>query len=170
MRKLLALLLVSSSVAAIADGNNLYVGVGAGAGWNNVQSPDMAFRLDGGYNLTDTWAIEVGTTGLTQSGGSPNQSMEFYDLSVKGAFPLSDNFSLVGQLGGAYGSPGATDFTTGGYSSGAYQAGWDFLAGAGVQFNINRQFALSLTDYYYFGAPNPQGNTDLLLVGAKFNF
>ena len=180
MKKLLGMILLASSVAAVADGNNLYVGVGAGAAWNNIQAPDAAFRLDGGYNLNDNWAIEAGTTGLTQSGGTPNQSMQYYDLSIKGTAPVSDTLSLVGQIGGAYGSPGATDYTT--TCSISYllnttctnannqQGGWNALVAAGVQFDITRQFSLNLTDYYYFGANSPQGETNVLLGGAKFNF
>lgn len=173
MKKLLSVLLVSSSVAALADGNSLYVGVGAGAAWNDIQAPDAAFRLDGGVNINDNWAIEAGTTGLTQSGGTPNQSMQYYDLSLKGTLPLSDAFALFAQLGGAYGSPGATDYTAALNNQGrqaSQQGGWNFLTAAGVQFNVTRQFSLNLTDYYYYGAPNPQGNTDVLLIGAKFNF
>ncbi len=173
VKKLLAMLLASSSIYASADGNNLYVGAGAGAGWNNIQAPDAAFRLDGGYNFSDNWALEAGTTGLTQSGSKPNQSMQYYDLSVKGTLPLSDTFALFAQLGGAYGSPGATDGSTCGITSTScqsQQAGWNFLTGAGVQFNVTRQVSLNLTDYYYYGAPNPQGNTNALLGGVKFNF
>lgn len=179
MKKLLGMILLASSLAAVADGNNLYVGVGAGAGWNQSQSPDAAFRLDGGYNFNDNWALEAGTTGLTQSGGKPNQSMQYYDLSAKATVPLADTLALLAQVGGAYGSPGATDNSTcgtvGSFSScrnqaSNQQAGWNALTALGVQFNISRQFALTLTDYYYFGANTPQGNSDVLLGGAKFNF
>lgn len=167
-------MLISGSVAAIADGNGLYVGAGAGAGWNNIQAPDAAFRLDGGVNFSDNWAIEAGTTGLTQSGSSPiNQSMQYYDLSLKGTLPLSDAFGLFLQLGGAYGSPGATSYNgpaSPNTINSAQQGGWNFLTAAGVQFNLTRQVSLNLTDYYYYGAPNPQGNTDVLLGGVKFNF
>lgn len=175
MKKLLSLLLVSVAATAVADGNNLYVGAGAGLGWNNIQAPDAAFRVDGGVNFTDNWAMEVGTTGLTQSGSTPNQSMQYYDLSVKGTLPLSDAFGLFLQLGGAYGSPGATSSSNGEFAgTDAYnqsqQAGWSFLTAVGLQFNLTRQVSLSLTDYYYYGANNPQGDTNVLLGGVKFNF
>ncbi len=174
MKKLLGMLLLASSFAAVADGNNLYVGVGAGAGWNDIQSPDAAFRLDGGYNFSDTLALEAGTTGLTQSGGVPNQSMQYYDFSVKGTLPLGDAFGVFAQVGGAYGTPGATDYSgcanTSSCTSGSNQAGWNALTAVGVQLNISRQFSLNLTDYYYYGANTPQGNSNVLLGGAKFNF
>ncbi len=174
MKKLLGTLLLASSFVAVADGNNLYVGVGAGAGWNDIQSPAASFRLDGGYNFSDNWALEAGTTGLTQSGGTPNQSMQYYDLSVKGTLPLSDAFGVFAQVGGAYGSPGATVYTDcnrGDSCTGLnQQAGWNALTAVGVQLNISRQFSLNLTNYYYYGANTPQGNSNVLLGGAKFNF
>jgi hypothetical protein len=174
MKKLLGTLLLASSFVAVADGNNLYVGAGAGAGWNDIHSPAASFRLDGGYNFSDNWALEAGTTGLTQSGGTPNQSMQYYDLSVKQTLLLSDAFGVFTQTGVAYGSPGATDYSTCTGSSSCTsinnQAGWNALTAVGVQFNISRQFSLNLTDYYYYGANTPQGSSNVLLGGAKFNF
>jgi hypothetical protein len=173
MKKILALLLATSSLAAFADSTNLYVGAGAGAGWNNDSYPAAAFRLDGGYNFNDYVAVELGTTGITQSGTGINQSMQYYDASIKGTLPLGDLFSLVGQVGGAYGSPGSIgnpgNATPGTYP-GVNQAGWNFLTGAGVQMNLTKQVSINLTDYYYYGAPNPQGNTNVLLGGVKYNF
>lgn len=151
--------------------NNLYVGVGAGAAWNNVQAPDTAFRADAGYNFDPFWALEIGTTGLTQAGGAGNQSMEFYDVSIKGTLPMGDIFSLFAQVGGAYGDPGAPGgINTGGNANGALQAGWDFMTAAGMQMNITQQVSFNLTDYFYYGSPNPQGNTNVLLAGVKYNF
>ena len=174
MKKLLNVLLAGSCCAAIADGlsNNLYIGAGAGAAWNNIQTPSAAFRLDGGYNWTENWAGELGVTGITQSGGGNDQGMAYYDLSVKGTLPLSQMFSIFAQVGGAYGSPGTVggQYNASNYAQYYTQAGWNFLTAAGVQFNLTRQVSLNLTDYYYYGAPNPQGNTNVLLGGVKYNF
>lgn len=173
MKKLLTTLLITASVASFADGNNLYVGTSAGAAWNNIQNPDAAFRFYGGYNIVpDAFGIEIGTTGLTQSGSVPvNQSMQYYDLSLKGTVPLGDGPDVFLQVGGAYGTPGIPNsiYSTP-VSSGFHQAGWNFLTAVGVEYNVSRQFSVNLSDYYYYGAPNPQGNTDVLLGGVKFNF
>lgn len=202
MKKILALLLATSSVVAFADDmstpaanasltpaasspaanayssegassitNNLYVGLGAGAAWNNAAYPAASFRADMGYNYTDNWAVEVGTLGVTQSGSGLNQSMQFYDLSVKGTLPLGDMIALFAQVGGAYASPGSIGSpTASGLTVGQLQAGWDFFSAAGVQVNVTKQVSLNLTDYFYYGAPNPQGNTDVVLAGIKYNF
>lgn len=194
MKKFLIAMLAATSVAAFADemqaapaansmpapagmsstngglgANNLYVGVAAGAAWNNVQAPDTAFRADAGYNFDPFWALEVGTTGLTQAGGMGNQSMEFYDVSIKGTLPMGDLFSLFAQVGGAYGSPGSIGaLSATGLSQ--LQAGWDVLTAVGMQMNVTQQVSLNLTDYYYYGANGPQGDTNVLLAGLKYNF
>ena len=197
MKKLLVVLLAASSMAAFADepaaqnaavaapnnntmstmasnGNsngglsNLYIGGGAGAAWNNVQAPAASFRADGGYNFNPYWAFEAGTTGVTQSGGKGDQSMQFYDLSIKGTIPMGDVFGVFAQLGGAYGSPG--QIGAAGASLNQAQAGWDVLTAVGLQLNVTQQVSLNLTDYYYYGANGPQGDTNVLLAGLKYNF
>lgn len=169
MKRLLTVLLAAATGLAFADGNNLYVGVDAGAGWNDVASPATSFRLDGGYNWNDYWAFEIGTTGITQSGGTPNQSMQYYDASIKGTLPLGDTLGLFAQVGGAYGSPGQIGSAYNGNVS-ATQAGWNFLTGVGVDLNLTRQVSLNLSDLYYYGANAPQGNTNVLLAGVQYKF
>jgi hypothetical protein len=164
-----------STTMAFADtdlgDNGLYVGAAAGVGWNNVQSTGAAFRLDGGVNLSPNWGIEVGTTGLTQSGSNPNQSMQFYDLSVKGSWTVSDPFDLFIQVGGAYGSPGVVaNNNPQSISTGSLLGGWYALTGIGAVYNITQRTSFGITDYYYYGGVNPQGQTDGLLAGFKFNF
>ena len=181
MKKILAVLLATSSIATFAD-SDLYVGGGAGATWNNVNTGGFAFRLNGGYNFNDYMALELGTTNIAQAGsGVLNQNLQFWDLSVKGTMPLGETLALFGQVGGAYGIPGVGAAPTG--TSGTpqqirdlrdnptlYQDAWDILAAAGVQYNLTKKTAVTLTDYYYFGSTNYQGNTNVLLAGLKYNF
>jgi hypothetical protein len=173
MKKILGLLLAASTSVVIAESANLYVGVAAGAAWNDQVAPATSFRLNGGYNFTDNWAFEIGTTGVTQSGQGTNQNLQYYDASVKGTLPFGDIFSGFLQAGGAYGSAsflGSPDALTGTLPVGVFQSGWNFMSGAGIQANITRQFSVNLTDIYYYGAPNPNGNTNVLLLGAKYAF
>ena len=179
MKKLLALLLVAGSVSAFAMDNPLYLGVGAGAGWNNANSPATTFRMDGGYMWTPNWSAEIGTTKITQSGGNPNQGMQYYDASIKGTVNIGEVVGLFLQLGGAYGDPDVPGGCTGGSvycTSGDAntqldgQAGWNFLTGVGVNFNLTQRVSLNLTDLYYYGAPNPQGNSNVTLVGVNVAF
>ncbi len=181
MKKTLALLLAVSGYAAFADcgislGNsNMYVGMGAGAGWNDMSAPDLALRLDGGYNFNEFLALEVGFLNMSQSGGAINQNVLWTDLSVKGTLPLGDYFALFLQLGGAMGSPGVATFPSwtpgNSYSlTNAQNTAWAGMWGAGVQFNFTKQFSINLTDYGYYGSVNALGFTNAVLVGLKYNF
>jgi hypothetical protein len=180
MKKFLGMVLGLSTAAVFAENaTGLYVGVGAGAGWNDMSSPSAAFRLDGGYQINPGFAIEVGTTGLTQSGGAINENIQLYDLSVKGTLPMGNMFDLFLQLGGAYQTPGALASTPtpstaggyGGYANGTYrQAGWQVLTGGGLEINLTKMIAFNVTDLYYYGSNNALGNTNVLLGGLKFSF
>jgi outer membrane protein W len=181
MKKLLTLILTSTAFIAAADesGGGLYLGAGVGAGWNNQASPATTFRGDVGYNFTPNWAVEIGTTGLTQSGAAYNQNIQFYDLSVKGTLPLSQTFDLFAQVGGAYAAPGPLGGSLPGTTvagvfipnptSGYNQSSWNFMSGVGFDLNFNKNWALNLTDIYYYGpSAGIQGNTNVLLVGFKY--
>jgi outer membrane protein W len=182
MKKLLTLILASTAFVAIADenGSGFYIGAGVGAGWNNQVAPATTFRLDGGYSFTQNWAIELGTTGLTQSGAAYNQNMQYYDLSVKGTLPLGQMLDIYAQVGGAYGAPGVTGGSIPGYTdasgnfipnptSGFNQSSWNFMSGVGVDVNFTKNWAMNLSDLYYYGpSAGIQGNTNVLLLGVKY--
>ncbi|MBY0379304.1 MAG: porin family protein [Burkholderiales bacterium] len=176
MKKILAVLLATTSIAAFAD-NDLYFGGGAGATWNKVNTAGFAVRLNGGYNFDDYLAVELGTTNIAQAGsGELNQNLQFWDLSIKGTMPLGETIGLFGQVGGAYGIPGFTAAPSGNNETIAIdnptiaQDAWDILAAAGVQYNLTKKTAVTLTDYYYFGSTQYQGNTNVVLAGLKYNF
>lgn len=153
----------------LSNDNKLYVGVSAGTAWNTIASPAASFRMDGGYAFDNLWAIELGTLGVTQSGGTPNQSMQYYDASLKGTLPVTSDIALLIQLGGAYGSPGVMGSPVA--TDNKYNlAGWNLLTGVGAQYKITNKVSINLTDYYYYGGANPQGNTNALLGGVSFKF
>ena len=171
MKKILGMLLGLTAISAFADPTGLYIGVGAGAGWNDVASPAAAFRLDGGYQFSPYYAVEVGTTGVTQSGGTYNASQQMYDLSVKGILPLGDMLNLFAQFGGAYQTTGVdAPGATGTYNGNPAAAGWQFLSGGGVEVNLTKQVSFNITDLYYYGSNNALGNSNVLLGGVKFSF
>ncbi len=169
MKKIITLGLLTISIHSFAEGNNLYLGGAAGFGWNTVQTPDATFRINGGFNVSDNWAFEVGDTILTQSGSNPNQGMQYYDLSIKGTVSFAESLDGFIQLGGAYGTPSYVSSASN-TSSGIGTAGWNFLTGLGVDFIVTHEVSLNVSDLYYYGSPTPQGNTNVLLGGIKFSF
>jgi hypothetical protein len=156
------------------DGSGIYVGVGVGMGWNNQSFPATTFRLDGGYNFDQFWAFEVGTTGLTQSGGPYNQNLQIYDASIKGTLPLSQMFDIFGQVGGAYSAPGPVGGSipaAGLKFPASTQSSWSFMSGVGIDLNVTKNVAVNLSDLYYYGqSAGLQGNTNVLLLGLKYQF
>lgn len=174
MKKILGMLLGLSAISAFAD-SGLYVGVGAGAGWNDIASPAAAFRVDAGYQITPGFALEVGTTGVTQSGGAYNANQQMYDLTAKGILPLGDTADLFIQFGGAYQTTGvvtqnAAQLATSGYNGNAAASAWQFVSGAGIDFNLTKSVAFNITDLYYYGSNNALGNSNVVLGGVKFAF
>lgn len=183
MKKLLGLLLSLSATGAFAAAENgLYVEVAGGLGWNNFASPAMAFRADLGYQILPGFALEVGTTGITQSGSTINQNTQFYDLSAKGILPIYNIVDLWLKVGAAYATPGAAQVGNDGYvaageggiNAGAAQAataaGWNALTAIGIDFNVTRSFAFGVSDYLYYGSNNAGGTANVMLVSAKFSF
>lgn len=171
MKKLLTSLLVLSSSVAMADKADLYIGGAVGLGWADLSNSATSFRLDGGYNFNDFFAIELGTTGMLQPGTGINQSLQTYDLSLKGTLPVGDMFGFFGQIGAGYITPGFPAFSSSVVlSNDILKAGWSTLVALGVQLNMTRQFSINLTDYAYLGAANPQGNINNLLLGVKYDF
>lgn len=176
MKKILSLLLGVASISAFADATTtgLYLGAGVGAGWNDIASPATAFRVDGGYQITPGFAIEAGTTGVTQSGGAYNANQQMYDLSAKGTLPLGDVFDLFAQFGGAYQTTGVPANVSPSYVPGttgqAAASAWQFLTGGGFDINLTKQVAFNVTDLYYYGSNNALGNSNVILGGMKFNF
>ncbi len=163
----------SQTMASNSDNNNgsLYIGAGVGAGWNNQAAPAATFRLDGGYSFDQFWAVEIGTTGLTQSGAAYNQNMQYYDLSVKGTLPINEMFNLFAQIGGAYGAPGVTggSVPAGGGNVDVHQSSWGAMSGVGIDMNVTKHVGFNLSDLYYY-APSAgiQGNTNVVLLGVKY--
>ncbi len=173
MKKLLTALLISGSMMAFADTGG-YIGIGAGAGWNDVNTAGAAFRLDGGYKFTDMLAVELGTTKLAQSGsGALNQNLQFTDLSLKYTWKFHELLSLVGQAGGAFVDPGTIASPSSAsviLNNRVNQSGWDFMAGLGLAYKLTEAASVTVTDYYYAGGVNYQGNTNLLLAGINYSF
>lgn len=161
-----------NSATTTGDGSGLYVGAGVGMGWNNQSFPTTTFRLDGGYDFDQFWAFEIGTTGLTQSGGPYNQNVQLYDASIKGTLPINQMFDIFGQVGGAYSAPGPVGGSIppgSGSGSGVYKSSWSFMSGVGIDMNITKNVAVNLSDLYYYGqSAGVQGNTNVLLLGLKY--
>lgn len=177
MKKLLLALIASSAALAFADtpANPVYAQLQAGASfspeYNSGTNGGGAVRFDVGYMFNPFVGIEGGFTGATTPASSTtagSSALQFYDISVKGVLPLGEVFNIHGQIGGAYVSGGIN-------SLGGTDATPKALLGAGVDFNLTRQFSITLNDYQYLAAEGGTtsgsgGNTNIVMGGVGFKF
>lgn len=138
MRNLAGILLVLVSGVASAQ---TYVDGNVGL---NTWNDNLAFSVDGGFMFNPYVGAEVGLTGTS--------GYTMFDIAAKGVLAMGDVVGLYGKLG--LGIP-----TCGYCDSGVYY-------GAGVNFNLSKQWQLHVEDYSVTGAANP----NFLMFGAHLNF
>lgn len=114
MKKIIAVLLLSTAVAAptFAADDGFYAGVTLGRsntdnpyiGTTTTKDTDTVAGILGGYQYTKNWGVEAFYTGagkLTSTGGGSvgTSKADAWGLVGVGTLPLSDAFSLYGKLG-----------------------------------------------------------------------
>lgn len=146
----------------------------------------VAGKFQLGYNLGRTFALEGGydylgdvnftsTTNLGVIGGSKEAQLVNLDLVAK--FPLNEQWSVLGRIGGYYwktrnqmpsaatGGPGTTTVN---------DNGWDFKAGAGVQYDFNPKWGMrgEFERFNGIGKNTTSGDSKVnqLTVGAVLKF
>jgi OOP family OmpA-OmpF porin len=191
MRKpILALIAAATALSASAQTSNVefprsYLGLGAATvdhdysinGLSNVDADgfDTSFKVFGGYEFDPIWGVELGYTDFTESDFSFRQNnlpgrgkSEGYGVYVagKGRMPLNEQFDLIGKLGVAYSHREAratTGLNLDDNDTGIY-------AGAGLQWNVNRQWSL-IAEYERYGKSKDYGaKADVFTIAGRYNF
>jgi hypothetical protein len=150
MKKIVGIILCSATVTAFAADNSyssnnpVYVDANVGV---NTSSNDLGLNANIGYLFNNYYGIEGGIT------GSNNYFM--YDAAVKGVLPLGDVINLYGKLGIGVNNYSGTNSPN--------QVG--LLYGAGVGFNVSRNWELHVEDYTVSGA-----NPNFLMFGGQYKF
>lgn len=176
-----AALTVTSFAASAAINNTWYIGIQGG--WahtfldNSSDIDDSDNNAWGygayvGYNFTDWFALEGAYKGFSDFGLDVNGSdhelnMWGPELALRFAYPLDKNGSDIYFRAGA-----AWTFTRDGHKQ---QDQFDPLLGLGVQWAINKRFALRAGYDFYFNAYDPddspysdaEGSLGLLYVGVQ---
>jgi OOP family OmpA-OmpF porin len=193
MKKIVfALIASAATVAGAAQAQDMtnaprsYIGLGAATADHDYSISGQkttgndnwktSAKVFGGYEFNNSWGVEAGYTDFRKSnfnytnaaGVAGNGSSEGHAVYVaaKGNMPLNDQFSAFGKLG-VENTHRSLSTTTGVSSSdsdtGAY-------AGVGVQYNLNRQVALT-AEYERYGNKKDNGvKPDVWTVGARYNF
>lgn len=193
---LAALFLGTASIGAYAAGPNqdtgLYVGGAIGrssyslSGTNSIPVPwggeknsksGTAYKMYGGYRLTETFGVEVGYARLGRvsqwtsvNGISSHQSgtgSAFY-AAATARLPLGDSFALNGRLGLARGSVSGGDRWAPSYQRISGNA-TGVMAGFGAEYRVTQNLSVT-ADYDYFGKVSKQAKGGMFSVGLKASF
>jgi OmpA-OmpF porin, OOP family len=201
---LAALLLGTASIGAYAAGpaqdTNFYVGGSVGrssyslSSSNTVPTPwggqkaskaGTAYKLYGGYRLTENFGVEVGYARLgrvsqwTAAGLGGYSSLQsgtgqaFY-AAATARLPLGDAFALNGRLGVSRGRISGGDNNNGGnwWQPGGQRfsgSSTGLMAGFGAEYRVTQNLAIT-ADYDYFGKLSKQAKGGMLSVGLKASF
>lgn len=133
-----------------------------------------AYKLYGGYRLTEHFGIEAGYARLGRvsqwtsvRGVSALQSASgqaFYGAATA-RMPLGESFALNGRLGLARGKVSGNDHAAPSLSGNATGV----MAGFGAEYSVSRNIALT-ADFDYFGKLSKQVKGGMLTVGLRANF
>jgi OOP family OmpA-OmpF porin len=149
-----------------------------------TSSGNAGGKVQLGYNLGKTFALEGGFTYLGKAdftsvtnagafGGSKEAGLFNLDLVAK--FPMTEQFSFLARFGGYYWKtknemPNATTLGT----TSVNDNGFDFKAGAGVQYEFNPRFSMRGEFERFNGVGKTETSGDskvnLLTVGAVLKF
>ena len=163
-----------------------YVGVGVGGsafGTRNVgatkrttDEQGRAFKIYGGYQLTDYFGLQVGYTRLgslndsfTSNGVTVKQSVSGRSLYVAGTarYPVSESFALTGKLGISFGKATGTNVLSA--SDSLIGSKRYLMGGFGGEYRLNRNLALT-ADYEAYGRLSNKTSADAFTLGARFSF
>lgn len=136
-----------------------------------------AYKLYGGYRLTDTFGIEGGYARLgrvnqwTSVRGAPalqSASGQAFYGAATARVPLGESFALNGRLGLARGKVSGNDL---GLPPNRKLSGdaTGVMAGFGAEYSVSRNISLT-ADFDYFGKLSKQVKGGMLTVGLRANF
>lgn len=182
MKKLLTSILIGLAFTSYADMNDvsnnpIYFDLSGGImnSISNDTNTSFATSLDAGYMFNNYFGLEGGfiySPVSVQSPVSSYNTMNYYaiDAAIKGVLPLNNVFAMYGKLGITQNWFAINGKNGGGMDSTTSSIGG--LIGAGVQFNLNKNWSLHLEDDYIpvlnpvSGADNP----NLVMMGGEFRF
>ena len=145
-------------------------------------SNDVGWKLQLGYQMTPTWALETGYTSLGQSkyitanptytaGGT--RKADLLNLDLVGRIEVNPAFSVLGRIGGYYWRTEA-DLPFAAGMAKVNDTGTDVKVGAGVQYDFTRNFSLrgEFERYNGIGKAETAGDSkvNLLSIGAVLKF
>ena len=161
---------------------NAFGAANVGITSTSTSSNDVGWKLQLGYQMSPTWALEGGYASLGQAKyvtanptytASGAKKADLFNLDIVGRAEINKSFSLLGRIGGYYWKTDSDmPFATG--LSRVSDTGTDFKIGAGMQYDFTRNFAMRAEFERYNGIGNVATTGDskvnLLSIGAVLKF
>jgi OOP family OmpA-OmpF porin len=164
------------TTAAVDTAPHAYVGIGVGTVKNTINGDHQrTYKLFGGYEFDQNWAVEAGYTDLGKTGfyvqqdnGLVHTDMKSRNAYVAGKYtvPLTERSSVYGKLGLAH-----TERSLAGFQ-GAPFIGSDngLYAAVGLQSKLTDKVSV-YAEYERYGEPRPNGpKSGVFNAGFKFGF
>lgn len=202
----LLILAIVVSTNALADDSNWYMGANVGKSTAKIDDPriisglmsqgvtsvtisdndrDNGYKLFGGYQFNNNFAVEAGAFDLgsfgfkanTQPQGTftGNASMRGLNLDLVGTLPISERFSVFGRIGAAYTETKDTFTGTGLVSVPTpYPSAREVnpKIGLGLQYAFTKALAMraEVERHRVNDAIGNKGDIDLVSVGLVYRF
>jgi opacity protein-like surface antigen len=194
MKKLLVALLATTAAVSAAQAQTVqtqpraYLGLGvasidhsysaandAGIAVTDKDGYNGNLKIFGGYEVNQTWGVEVGYTDLNQadfnysaaglSGHAKSDGYQYY-VAAKGNYPINEQFSVYGKLGAEHSQRQIRN--TGFYDLSNSDTG--VYASVGLQYNFTPQWAVT-AEYERYGKDKDFGaKPDAWTIGARYSF
>ncbi len=145
-KNIIAIVLLSTcSFSAFADNAGYYVGIDYSmlnlgnlnsVLGSSVSQPSGGMRLDGGYNFTKNWGVEIG---IFENGNAlgTNYTPNTTYLAGTGTYPINEMFDVFGKLG-------AVSNQLGGCSLNICGSQKSLMYGIGADFNVSKNVGYRL--------------------------
>jgi OOP family OmpA-OmpF porin len=171
-----------SSIDADAASINTVARNTVGAAATSVSTNDVGWKLQLGYRISTSLALEGGYTNLGKSkyitatpvytAGGAKQA-DLFNLDLVGTMELAKSFSLLARIGG-YRWQTKSDLPFAAGMRSVTEHSFDFKAGIGLQYDFNQNFALRAEFERFNGvgkqATSGDSKVNLYSIGAVLMF
>jgi OOP family OmpA-OmpF porin len=162
--------------------NNFTTAIGLGGTVTQASSNDVGWKLQLGYQMTKSLALEGGYTNLGTAEYTHANALyraighkkaDLFNLDLVGKIPLNQSFSALARLGAYRWETKSNLPTTAGMTS-VTDDGYDLKAGVGAQYDFTANFALrgEFERFNGIGKQTATGDSkvNLFSIGAVLKF